>query len=88
MNTETLPRYIVLSSAAKMPSSCKGQYKRVALVELDGSNVRPAMISERARGVKRIVQTWERLSVGKTDRCAYRVALAEAEAEALRLNIQ
>jgi len=26
-----------------------------------------------------IVRTWERLNVGKTEKCAYRIALAEAQ---------
>lgn len=37
----------------------------------------PRTIRE-VRGVE-IVRTWERLHVGKTDACAYRVALVEAE---------
>lgn len=86
-STLPLPRYIVLTAAAQMPSSNKfGVYRRVAVIELDGSGVQPKMISERARGVTRIVETWERLSVGTTERCAYRVALAKAEALAARLN--
>lgn len=82
----TSPRYIVLTAAAKMPSSCWGRYRRIAVVELDGTGVKPAMISERARGVRRIVETWERLHVGKTDRSAYSSAFAEATAKAAALN--
>jgi hypothetical protein len=44
------------------------------------------MISPRARGVVRIVQTWERLHVGITERGAYQRALVEARALAERLN--
>jgi hypothetical protein len=77
--------YIVKTAAAKMPSSCKGRYRRVAVMEVaDGTE--PAMISERAKGVIRIVETWERLNEGRTDKCAYRRALAEANAMAERLN--
>ena len=79
-------RYILLDKAASMPQSCKGQYRRIAIVELDDSGVVPQMISERARGCKRIVSLWDKLSVGKTDRCAYKVALAEAQAELATLN--
>jgi hypothetical protein len=44
------------------------------------------MISERAKGCHRIVETWESRNIGKTDRCAFRVALREAEELAARLN--
>lgn len=72
--------FIVITAAAKMPSSCWGRYARVAVVELEPGFVgRPAMISERARGVRRVVTTWERCHIGSTPRCAYRRAIAEAE---------
>ena len=77
--------YVVKTSAAKMAASVKGQYRRVAVLEVD-PGTEPSMISERARGVRRIVQIWDRLNVGTTDRCAYRVALAEAEAMVAKLN--
>ena len=70
--------FVVMSSCAHMPNSCWGTYRRVALVEVV-AGAKPKMISDRARGVVRVVQTWERLSVGSTARCAYRRALAEAE---------
>lgn len=69
--------YIVKTAAAKMPGSCWGQYRRVAVLEVM-AGAEPAMISKRARGVVRVVQTWERLNVGTTERCAYERALAEA----------
>ena len=37
------------------------------------------MISEMAKGVKRIVHKWEKLNVGKTNACQYKRALREAE---------
>jgi len=77
--------YVVLTASAKMPSSVHHPYRRMAVVEIEPGAV-PAMISERARGVRRIVRTWERCATGKTERCAYRVALAEAETLAARLN--
>ena len=80
-------RYIVMTAAARMPASCKGRYARVAVVELEpGFTGSPKMISERARGVRRIVETWEKCHVGKTERCAYERALAEAFALAEDLN--
>ena len=63
-----------------------GIYK-VAVVELEeGFDGVPSMISLRAQGVKRIVDIWRKLNVGKTGRCAYQVALAEANEIADRLN--
>lgn len=77
----------MLTAAAPMPRSCWGRYRRIAVVELcDGFAGRPKMISPRARGVVRIVQTWERLHVGITERGAYQRALVEARALAERLN--
>jgi hypothetical protein len=82
----TKTRFIVMTRSANMPASCWGQYRRVAVVETDLPKGEPKMISTRAYGVARIVKTWEKLSVGVSPRCAYRVALAEAEALAAELN--
>lgn len=81
-----MAQYIVQSAAAKMPSKCKGRYARVAVLEVADGVERVAMISERARGVLRIVRTWEKRNVGKTERGAYQRAVADAEALALKLN--
>lgn len=70
--------YLVMTAAERMPGSCWGRYRRVAVVEVDDGAPLPKMISERAVGVKRIVGSWRRLNCGKTARCAYRRALAEA----------
>lgn len=79
------PRYVVLDSSANMPVSCWGKYRRVAVVEVrDGAT--PSMISERAKGVKKIVKLWDNLNVGRTGRCAYRRALSEAVSMADDLN--
>jgi len=77
--------FIVQTASAKMPAKVKAQYRRVAVLEVV-PGAQPKMISRRARGVVRIVQTWERQHVGLTDRCAYQRALAEANALAARLN--
>lgn len=59
--------YVVMSASAKMPTSVKARYMRCAVVELQpGFEGYPKMISERARGVARIVQTWERQHVGSS----------------------
>jgi hypothetical protein len=80
--------YIVMSSSAHVSSARRrygGQYRNVAVVEVE-SGARPAMISERAKGVVRIVKHWGGLSVGKTERSQYAVAFAEADALANKLN--
>lgn len=83
-----MSRYIVMVRSAKMPTSVKAPYKRVGVVELTpGFEGEPTMLAERARGVARIVETWERLSArGKNT--AYTRALAEAEALAAKLNTE
>ena len=81
--------YIVKCSAAKMPVSCWGVYRRVAVLEVmrdwAGAAIYPTLISERAIGVVRIVKTWERLHARGT-RTAYHRALVEAEKLATALN--
>lgn len=82
-----MKKYIVMSAQERMPTTCWGNYSKVAVVELEpGTNSTPKMISERAKGIKRIVQIWRRLYVGKTDRCAFSRARAEAEVWANELN--
>ena len=77
--------YIVRTASAKMPASTKGRYSRVAVLEVeDGAD--PKMISERAKGVIRIVRTWERLNHGTSERCAYHRALDEANRMARELS--
>jgi predicted secreted protein len=78
--------YIVQTASAKMPSSCRGKYIRVAVLEVDDGIERASMISRAARGVRRVVQTWERCSVGKTARSASAQAIAEAQSLASELN--
>lgn len=72
--------YIVMSSWAKMPTSCWGRYRRVALLEVEEGYDLVSMISERAKGVVRIIKTWERCHYGrgKSGRCAYSRAWHEA----------
>ena len=77
--------FLVKVSAARMPSSCWGMYARVGVLECD-PGAAPKMLSARARGVRRVVATWEKLHVGRTTRCAFQRALAEACAMAARLN--
>jgi len=82
--------HIVMDACA--PSRGKWQHPRrkVAVVQLTqeytAKNWRPKMISDRARGVLRIIATWNNLYVGKTDKCEYAVRLKAAEELAARLN--
>lgn len=81
-----MSHYIVRESSCSMPSSCKGRYVRVAVLEVQDDVTVVSMISARARGVIRVVRIWDKLSVGKTSRCAAERARAEAQALADRLN--
>ena len=73
--------FAVLSSAAKAVKGY-GNYRRVALVELESYESAPVMIAEHARGIVRVIRTWERVAGGLTERCAYRRAVASAIAAA------
>jgi len=84
MNTE----FIVMSATAQMPASNRfGKYGKVALCEVE-EGVTPKMISERARGMVRIVDLRDRLFWGSTPRCAFQKALNELTARAAQLNAE
>jgi len=73
--------YIIQDAAAHMPGSLKfGRYRRIAVLEVERGFETVAMISTHARGVVRVVETWERLNCGRTERDAYSRALRKAEA--------
>ena len=82
-----VPRYVVLTAAAYMPSSCWGRYGKVAVLETNGENM-PCRIDERLNCVRRIVRCWDRRNIGKTEKCAFQRAKKEAEELAARLNDQ
>lgn len=69
--------YFLLDKCEKMPSSCWGKYRRLAIVGVPAGSGEPSRIDTRIKGL-RIVSEWRALSVGKTERCAYRVALRDA----------
>ena len=84
-----MSQFIIQSAAATMPISCKGgPYRRVAVLEVEDGVERVKMISGRARGVVRVVRTWERRFVGLTDKSAFFRAKAEAEALVAELTAQ
>lgn len=71
--------YMILTSKACMPNSCWGRYRNVAVLEVD-PGAQPKMISERARGVRRIVWFQGKLHAGsESPRTAYGKALAYAQ---------
>lgn len=86
MSNPTNTHYIVQTAAANMPNSCWGTYRRVAVLEVDADYDAVSMISERARGCVRVVETWERCNVGTTARCAYWRAQDAAYGLATELN--
>ena len=75
--------YTLLTAGAKMPSSCMGIYKRIGIVEHD-ENHTPTQIRDTKK--QRIIETWEKLSVGKTERCAFQIALKDAQKKLEKLN--
>jgi hypothetical protein len=81
-----MSRFVVMVSKAKMPSKCWGRYVRVAVLEVEG-DVSPKMISNRARGVVRIVETWEKRN-DAGPKSAGAIARAEAVELAKRLNAE
>lgn len=81
--------FIVQTASAAMPSSVKAPYRRVAVLEVDAGLERVAMISERARGVRAVVATWERCFAGTNGgNTAYDRALRDAREMADRLNAE
>jgi hypothetical protein len=83
-----IPRFIVMTSSAHMPSRCKfGNYGNVAVVETDGQHM-PRQIHIRHASVLSIPYYRGRLNCGKTERCAFQRCLAEAQQIAARMNAE
>lgn len=82
-----MSEFIIMSSSAKVAGKARqfGRYRHVAVVEIE-PGATPAMISERARGVRRIVWDSGAVSVGKTAKSAY--ARAQREAAELLAKLQ
>ena len=85
--------HIVMVASAKpvkIRGMSFGNYRNVAVVQLTqeftAQNKRPSMISDRARGILKIVWKRDRLHVGKTAKCEFNRTLAEAKAYAAQLN--
>lgn len=73
--------YIIKQSAAKMPNKVIHPYVWIAVLEVEPGVTEVAMISDRARGVRRVVQTWGPVPRdGKTSRSGVVQAMDEARA--------
>jgi hypothetical protein len=80
---------IVYTASASMPSSCKGHYRIVRVIDVpywlaNQKGWRPHAVT--SKDVLRIIRDLGPQSVGKTDRCAYAKAIKRAEALAYEYN--
>ena len=76
----------MLKISTDTPRGGYGNYAKIGLLEVEPGTTHVSMISERAKGVIRGVETWPGLFRGKTDACAFSVALEEAKILCDRLN--
>lgn len=81
INTE----WILKTSSAKMPSSCRGIYKKLAIMEVE-KGYEPPSISLRHKQVKQIFKLWEPLFQGKTEKSEYFRYKKKAEELVAKLN--
>lgn len=90
--SDNMSKFIVMTARAQMPNFYGStNYLRVALIELDDSGIQPAMISERAKGIKRIIAIHEKCYRGAnypTGRCAASKAYKELTERAAQLSEQ
>lgn len=90
-----MTKFIIMSRRAKMPLSIRDAYDRIAVVEVDPEALarlgrrEPAMITPRARGVRRIVEVWGPVPAsGRTGRSGRGRAIDEARALVARLEAE
>ena len=76
----------MLKISTDTPRGGYGNYAKIGLLEVEPGTTHVSMISDRAKGVIRVVATWPGLYRGKTDACAFSVALEEARLLCDRLN--
>lgn len=78
---------IVVTRSAHMPSSCRGTYKKIYVVEVPAEEA-ATFSAPVDRRTKRIKILWDSgpCNVGKTPRCAYQIALTEAKEIAAKHN--
>lgn len=81
-----MSRFIVMERSDRNCGGWGG-YVKIAVVEVeDDWPGEPAMISERSRGVIRVVERWDRLYNGLTENCAAGRVRLEAAQLVERLN--
>ena len=75
-----MSHFVVKWSTARMPGRCWGNYRKIAVLEVeDGLTPQDIRkISVRGVGVIRVVEVWDKLNVGTTARSAFHKAMAEA----------
>jgi hypothetical protein len=86
LNAHTTPTrrkpFVVKTSSSRLGNNCYGKYANVAVIETDGIT-KPKMISERPKGVIRIIRKETNCNMGTTLRssfgqaCEYAVDLCE-----------
>lgn len=82
-----MSKFILVEKSARRPSNAYGAYVRMAVLEIEeGFEGEPTMISERAKGVVRIVEEWGPCYVGLTERSQANRARAAANELLRRLN--
>jgi hypothetical protein len=83
---------IVDSKSASMPSSCKGTYRWVRVLDVpywlawQHDMGQWAPVSVRDKNVLRVIREFGPCSVGKTERCAFQKALTAAREVAQQYN--
>lgn len=68
---------VVASACDKMPASCPGRYRKVALLRMKESGTTPSMISLRDKKVAEIINVRRKCFSGTTARCEASRAVAE-----------
>jgi hypothetical protein len=83
---------IVDSKSASMPSSCKGTYRLVRVLDVpywlaaQHELGKWSPVSVRDKNILRVIGQWGPCSVGKTERCSFQKALRAAKEVAERYN--
>lgn len=80
-----MDRFIVMSASCQKPLSCSGNYRKVAVIETNGINF-PSRIDVRLKSIISIRFYRDMLNAGKTPRCSFQRALAEANELSTKLN--
>lgn len=78
--------HFIVQTASTRCASKFGVYRKVAILEVEEGLECVSMISSRAKGCVQVVAEWDRLNVGKTDKSAYYMQLADAEDACKKLN--